>query len=236
MEEQNSEHVDTDAHVAGYLVHGSCRVARMFVSDNRAAAFWAESGEKVEELFTASQVASLRVSDLARIEELEGQISDASVAASETAPSWKHRCHRIMDALGFDYGDPDWLMPGDRRKLEAALARVSELDERLAGEALSQEEVERLLDAEQGRDWLTAMSAMTPSSPMSPGAWPGASRVLRSTCRGIVPDRRAIAAAERAERKRALRNARGSQLVKPARRERNPCIGCHNRVSGTACK
>ncbi|NTF17276.1 hypothetical protein G6L37_02370 [Agrobacterium rubi] len=100
-------------------------------------------------LFTADEVEALRAVDRSRISELEESIENASIAAAETSPSWKHRCHDIMGALGIDYGDPDWLMPRDRRRLEAALARVEELETLLGEKSMSQDEVERLLDAEQ---------------------------------------------------------------------------------------
>lgn len=99
--------------------------------------------------FTSDEVDALRAADAVRISELEQRIESASIAASETAPSWKHRCHRILGALGFDYGDPDWLMPGDRRRLEAALTRIAELEEKLHEREMPLGEIERLLDAEQ---------------------------------------------------------------------------------------
>ena len=99
--------------------------------------------------FTLAQVASLRAADTARILELEEMLENAAIAAADTSPSWKHRCYSIMGALGFDYGDPDWLMPGERRRLDAALARISELEDMLAERSLPLEEIERLLDVEQ---------------------------------------------------------------------------------------
>lgn len=99
--------------------------------------------------FTAEEVAALRAGDRARIEELEAMIDNAAMAAAETSPSWKHRCYSIMGELGLDYGDPDWLMPGERRKLDAALARISDLENLVAEQAMPIEEIERLLDAEQ---------------------------------------------------------------------------------------
>lgn len=132
----------------GYLLHGSDKVVRMLLSDAANAAAWRARGETVEELFSASQVAAIRA-DLARLTDLEEQIENAQIAASETQPSWKHRCHMILGALGLDYGDPDWIMPGDRKKLEAALARVAELEERLQEKALGQDEMERLLGLEK---------------------------------------------------------------------------------------
>lgn len=61
----------------------------------------------------------------ARVAELEESIEDAHQAASETQPSWKHRCYAIMAALGVDYGDPDWMMPDEHKALTA---RVKELE------------------------------------------------------------------------------------------------------------
>ncbi|MCK1447998.1 hypothetical protein IVB43_37185 [Bradyrhizobium sp. 48] len=60
------------------------------------------------------------------------RIDNASQAASETQPSWKHRCFRIMGALGLDYGDPDWVIPDEQKKLDVAEARIAELETKLA--------------------------------------------------------------------------------------------------------
>jgi hypothetical protein len=133
----------------GYLLHGSNQVVQMFLTDGEIASNWRRLGEKVEDVYTASQVASIRSADRSRIAELEEQIENAQIAASETQPSWKHRCHMILGALGLDYGDPDWIMPGDRKKLDAALARVAELEERLQEKSMGQDEVERLLGLER---------------------------------------------------------------------------------------
>jgi hypothetical protein len=132
----------------GYLLHSSDQVVQMFLTDGEIASNWRRLGEKVEDVYAASHVASIRSADCSRIEELEEQIENAQIAASETQPSWKHRCHMILGALGLDYGDPDWMIPGDRKKLEAALARVAELEERLQEKALGQDEMERLLGLE----------------------------------------------------------------------------------------
>lgn len=131
----------------GYLLHGSDRVVRMVLPDAADAAAWRAQGETVEEIFSSSQISAVR-GDLARLADLEERIENAHMAASETQPSWKHRCHAILGALGADYGDPDWMMPGERRKLEAALARVAELEEKLQEKAMGQAEVERLLGLE----------------------------------------------------------------------------------------
>jgi hypothetical protein len=146
---QTSSGPDTRDVACGYLLHGSENVVRRFLTDGDVAAAWLGRGEVVEEVFTAAQVASIRAADLERIEELEAQIENAHMAAAETQPSWKHRCHVILAALGADYGDPDWIMPGDLRKLDAALARVAELQERLQEKALGQDKVERLLGLER---------------------------------------------------------------------------------------
>jgi hypothetical protein len=45
-------------------------------------------------------------------------IENAHMAATDTQPTWKHRCYYIMEALGADYGDPDWVMPDDRKEVE----------------------------------------------------------------------------------------------------------------------
>lgn len=55
-----------------------------------------------------------------RIAELEEKIENANQAASETQPDWRHRCYRILSALGFDYGDPDFMMPDEVKKLKTA--------------------------------------------------------------------------------------------------------------------
>ncbi|EPX83941.1 hypothetical protein [Salipiger mucosus] len=59
--------------------------------------------------------ASESISDT-RISELEESIENALQAASETQPSWKHRCHAILNALGYNFGDPDWEMPDEARQ------------------------------------------------------------------------------------------------------------------------
>lgn len=41
-------------------------------------------------------------------------MDDISMAISETAPDWKTRCYRICEAVGFDMGEPDWLMPNEQ--------------------------------------------------------------------------------------------------------------------------
>jgi len=53
-----------------------------------------------------------------QIQQLEERIENATMAASETQPTWKHRCYEIMSALGFDYGDLNWVMPDERSALE----------------------------------------------------------------------------------------------------------------------
>ena len=70
-----------------------------------------------------------------RVDELENNIENACLAAAETQPSWKHRCYQILDALGFDYGDPDCVMPDDRKRISELEAALRE-DKRLAGESL----------------------------------------------------------------------------------------------------
>ncbi|MNU30501.1 hypothetical protein D3C71_190010 [compost metagenome] len=132
----------------GYLLHGSDKVVRMMLTEAANATVWRARGETVEELFSASQIEVIR-GDLARLADLEARIENAHMAASETQPSWKHRCYAILGALGADYGDPDWIMPGERRKLEAALARVAELEGKLQEKAMGQDEVERLLGLEK---------------------------------------------------------------------------------------
>lgn len=150
--ESFSRSIEDDEAVAaapvGYLLHGSDKVVRMVLTEAANAAVWRARGETVEELFSASQIEAVRA-DLARLGDLEQRIENAHMAASETQPSWKHRCHAILGALGADYGDPDWMMPGERRKLDAALARVAELEERLQEKSMGQDEVERLLGLER---------------------------------------------------------------------------------------
>ena len=66
------------------------------------------------------------------IERLQGLIENANLASAETQPSWKHRCYAIMDALGQDYGDPDWEMPDDAKKKDAEIERLLAALERIA--------------------------------------------------------------------------------------------------------
>lgn len=61
----------------------------------------------------------------------EERIENAQMAASETQPSWKHRCYAIMGALGLDYGDPDWEMPDDRKRSQERL--VQDVAHKLTG-------------------------------------------------------------------------------------------------------
>jgi hypothetical protein len=66
----------------------------------------------------------------AEIAALKERIEEAQQRAAETQDSWKHRCYAIMGALGLDYGDPDWVMPDEKRKLDARIAELEgELDE-----------------------------------------------------------------------------------------------------------
>lgn len=51
------------------------------------------------------------------IQQLQAKIEGATIAASETQPTWHHRCNKIMAALGYDYGDADWMMPDEKRRL-----------------------------------------------------------------------------------------------------------------------
>lgn len=132
----------------GYLLHGSGNAVRMMLTEAANATAWRARGETVEELFSASQIEAIR-GDTARLADLEERIENAHMAASETQPSWKHRCYAILGALGADYGDPDWIMPGERRKLDAALARVAELEGKLQEKVMGQDEVERLLGLEK---------------------------------------------------------------------------------------
>lgn len=61
-------------------------------------------------------------------------IENAQQAASETQPDWKHRCYMIMGSLGFDYGDPDFVMPDEQKRIDLAVARA-ETAERQAKQA-----------------------------------------------------------------------------------------------------
>jgi hypothetical protein len=134
---------------AGYILHASDRVVRLLTGPDIDVAAWRISGEAVEALYTATQVGEMRRSDVEALEGLQEQIENAVMAASETQPTHKHRCVRIMAALGYDYGDPDWLMPSDVRRLDAALARMAELEAALEERAMGQEEAARLLGIEQ---------------------------------------------------------------------------------------
>ncbi|WP_327210724.1 hypothetical protein [Rhizobium leguminosarum] len=133
---------------AGYLVHPSERVVGLLAGPDIDIASWEARGETVEPLYTAAQVDEMRRSDVAALEELQEKIENAVMAASETQPTHKHRCVRIMGALGYDYGDPDWLTPGDVRRLDAALARVAELEGALEEKAMGQDDAARLLGVE----------------------------------------------------------------------------------------
>lgn len=62
-----------------------------------------------------------------RLEELEAKIENATYAASETQPTWHHRCNKIMAALGYDYGDANWMMPDEKRRLADAEADIFRL-------------------------------------------------------------------------------------------------------------
>ena len=61
------------------------------------------------------------------VESLSQLIENATMAASETQKSWKHRCYAIMEALGQDYGDPDWVMPDERKELDHLRALIKYL-------------------------------------------------------------------------------------------------------------
>ncbi|MHA6346382.1 hypothetical protein [Roseivivax sp. CAU 1761] len=56
----------------------------------------------------------------------EDCIEQALIAAAETQPSWKHRCHAILAALGSDFGDPDWEMPEEARRKDMLIAALIE--------------------------------------------------------------------------------------------------------------
>lgn len=134
---------------AGYLLHGSASSVRMFLSPLASVDGFIEAGETVEPVYTASQVEVARSKDAAEIARWAEALDEATTAASETQPSWKHRCVAIMGALGMDFGDPDWMLPGDRHRLEAALARVAQLEELLQEKAMSQPEMELFVEAER---------------------------------------------------------------------------------------
>lgn len=52
----------------------------------------------------------------------------ANEEACDTQRSWKHRCYQIMSALGADYGDPDWVMPDDQKKIDHLLDLLKHFD------------------------------------------------------------------------------------------------------------
>lgn len=133
---------------AGHLVHPSSTVARLLVGPDADLKALTAGGETVEALFTASQVEEMRRADSEALSELRSMIENAVQAASETQPSHKHRCVMIMAALGYDYGDADWLMPGDLRRLDAARARVAELETHLEFRSMEPDEGARLLGLE----------------------------------------------------------------------------------------
>lgn len=68
-----------------------------------------------------------------RVNKLEGQIEDAVQAVSSTSPSWKHHLYAAMSALGYDYGDPDWELPDQRKRNEHLQARLNDAEAKLMG-------------------------------------------------------------------------------------------------------
>ena len=66
------------------------------------------------------------------MEELEEQRENFGIALSETAPDWRTRCYRMSAALGINCGDPDWLMPDERNKLQEFTIRAEAAETKLA--------------------------------------------------------------------------------------------------------
>lgn len=133
----------------GYFLHGSGTAVTSLMSLGADIDAFRSAGEAVEPIYTAAQIEQLRQHDRTLLALLQESVDAAAQAASETRPSWKHRCYSIMSALGLDYGDPDWLMPDERKKLVAALSRVADLEAALHAKDIGQDEVERLIDAER---------------------------------------------------------------------------------------
>jgi hypothetical protein len=92
----------------------------------------------------AKSLANLTKANL-RIEQIEERIDNATMAATETQPSWKHRCYSIMAALGVDCGDPDWLMPDERKKLAEAEAEIERLRKALVYSDEHAAKIEKML-------------------------------------------------------------------------------------------
>ena len=94
------------------------------------------------------------------VERLRGLIENASQAASETQPSWEHRCYAITSALGLDFGEPTpdipeqsgWYAHKMKQMEEDQFAKVAEISRLRA-------ENERLrADRDQGaKDYCTLM-------------------------------------------------------------------------------
>lgn len=53
-----------------------------------------------------------------KIDDMEDKLENFTYAFSETVPDWKTRCYRMGSALGYDFGDPDWLLPDQRNKYD----------------------------------------------------------------------------------------------------------------------
>lgn len=76
--------------------------------------------ESISGEFTTAQLADIIAGYFTSIE-------NAQYAASETQPSWKHRCNAIMSALGFDYGDPDFELPDVANAKDLEIERLRSL-------------------------------------------------------------------------------------------------------------
>lgn len=140
-----ADHPDADMQpVAFRVIEGS-------PFDEKSTAKFIAAGDVTKEvsigeaLYSASQVNEILKRGQQVVDGLRDRIEGAVIAASETQPTHKHRCTMIMAALGYDYGDPDWMMPGELRRLDAALARVAELETAIEEKAIGQEEAARLL-------------------------------------------------------------------------------------------
>jgi len=64
-----------------------------------------------------------------KVEKFEDMLEEFSYAYSETAPDWKTRCYRMGTAMGCDFGDPDWLLPDERRKHEECQQKLEAFQE-----------------------------------------------------------------------------------------------------------
>lgn len=70
--------------------------------------------ESIERLRSFLRAVEADQETFGHIENIAERVDSFSMAAAETQPSWEHRCHAMGAALGYDYGDVDWIMPDTR--------------------------------------------------------------------------------------------------------------------------